>query len=169
MNLKVLLSWAVAIVLALGQPDRFTLDPSRPFVYVKFDHFGSRKPIRQGEESKGLWLRLVNNCRLPIIVTGFDLGTGELGIGLNYEVHAMPGADAPREESARAEGYSFHVGSPVVVAPGKDVMFSIPANHVSQTKYIELEFRFKLASPRSGEHPRGVVAFEWSGLPTEKK
>ncbi len=47
---------------------RFLLDGSRPYAYLQFDHVGVRKPIEAGEGSEGLWLRIVNNCVVPIAV-----------------------------------------------------------------------------------------------------
>ena len=58
-------------------PSQFVIDPAEPYVYIKFDHIGRRKPATEGEGSEGLWLRLVNNCNLPITVFTFDLGTGD--------------------------------------------------------------------------------------------
>jgi hypothetical protein len=46
----------------------FVLDGSNPYVYLKLDHVGPRKPAVDGEPSVGVWIRLVNNCRLPILV-----------------------------------------------------------------------------------------------------
>jgi len=46
----------------------FVLNPSKPYVYLVVDHVGPRKPLRNGEPDKGMWLRLVNNCRLPLVI-----------------------------------------------------------------------------------------------------
>lgn len=49
-------------------PDSFLIDPSKPYVYLEVDHVGTRRPLRKDEPSTGIWLRLKNNCRLPIVV-----------------------------------------------------------------------------------------------------
>lgn len=48
-------------------PD-FVIDPSKPYVYLKVDHVGDRKPFRDGESNIGIWFNLKNNCNLPIVV-----------------------------------------------------------------------------------------------------
>jgi len=60
--------FAVLLVLA-GQasaqkPYAFIVDASKPYVYLAFDHAGRREPAREGESPQGLWLRLINNCRV---------------------------------------------------------------------------------------------------------
>ncbi len=44
----------------------FVLDNSRPYAYVEFDHVGPRKPLYQWEPNVGIWIRIVNNCRIPL-------------------------------------------------------------------------------------------------------
>lgn len=48
----------------------FRLDSRWPFVYLKFDHIGPGRRQADDEPSTRIWLRLVNNCRLPIVVRG---------------------------------------------------------------------------------------------------
>ncbi|HEV3254025.1 MAG TPA: hypothetical protein VG033_06440 [Candidatus Acidoferrales bacterium] len=50
------------------QNDDFLIDQSKPYVYLEVDHIGPRKPLRDGEPSMGIWLRLKNNCRLPVVI-----------------------------------------------------------------------------------------------------
>ena len=64
----------------------FIIDQSKPYVYLKFDHIGPRKPVQNGEGNMGLWLRVVNNCRIPIVFMSFNMPTGEPGVGLMDEV-----------------------------------------------------------------------------------
>jgi len=61
--------------LAQMSPQQFVIDQSKPYVYLRFDHLGNREPAHGGESAKGLWLRLVNNCNLPIKISVFDVGT----------------------------------------------------------------------------------------------
>lgn len=44
----------------------FLVDPTKPYVYLTVDHVGPREPRREGESSTGIWLRLHNNCIVPI-------------------------------------------------------------------------------------------------------
>src|SRR6266852_5851871 len=64
----------------------FLIDPSKHYVYLKFDHVGEREPLSADETSRGLWLRFVNNCRIPVIVAIFDTGTANPGVGVYDEV-----------------------------------------------------------------------------------
>jgi hypothetical protein len=67
------------VACAQSADTSFVLDGSKPYVYLAFDHVGARKPIALEEGSEGLWLRIVNNCKVPIRVNTFrgDLdGTG---------------------------------------------------------------------------------------------
>jgi hypothetical protein len=49
----------------------FLIDPSRPYVYLRVDHIGPRNPDDNREPNIGIYLRLINNCRLAIIVNTF--------------------------------------------------------------------------------------------------
>jgi hypothetical protein len=62
-------------------PD-FLIDPSKDYVYLEFDHLGSRVRIGGDEVSQGLWIRLVNNCRVPVVVAMFNPGTDDPGSGI---------------------------------------------------------------------------------------
>lgn len=48
---KISLFLALVVLGAVGQdrPNDFLLDSSRPYVYLKFDHIGPRKPQQEGE------------------------------------------------------------------------------------------------------------------------
>ena len=156
----------------------FVLNPSRPYVYVQFDHVGPRKPLRGGEGNVGLWLRIVNNCRVPITVPTFGLTTGDPGVGVLDEV--VP--DNPRmsvsaepdvinlseEGSSRGNpskatpvnpknnpprGYSAEVFSLTRVRPGKDLLFSVPLNHVSDNWFMRVGFVLDVNKPSVGTGP----------------
>ena len=166
---RVLLVCLIALSSLLAQPGTFAIEKQKPFVYVKFDHFGSMKVTPQRETSN-LWLRLVNNCRLSIVVLANDLGKGVPGVALNYEVVREGGfQEGQRETIQSPKGNSFHVGSRLTIAPGKDLLFSVPSNHVSEDWHIELDFAFGLPDPRDGVNPRGIVTFGWDRIPTKDR
>lgn len=86
-----LLLMVLSVTSTIGAQDvssDFVLDPSKPYVYIKFDHFAFREPLREGEVPRGLWLRLVNNCRVPIEVLGYGFtdSNDETGVLLQTEV-----------------------------------------------------------------------------------
>lgn len=152
----------------------FVINRSRPFVYLKTDHVGQGEPRSEDEPGLRVWLRLVNNCRVPIIVHTFGVpeGSPRYEQGVMYEVVANPpvfggvqmympspstphqphGVTEPKEQSAPTQtesdetpsGYMFHVGSFQSLAPGEQVLFSVPANHFDSRWHIEIPIEFDL-------------------------
>src|SRR5581483_7712034 len=64
----------------------FVIDQSKPYAYLKFDHIGPRKPTQSGESDLGLWLKVVNNCRIPIVFRGSSSLPGNPGVTLMDKV-----------------------------------------------------------------------------------
>jgi hypothetical protein len=159
-----------------GNANAFVLDSTKPYVYIAFDHAGSRAPIFAGESPEGLWLRFVNNCRLPVVIGTFDPGTGEKGIGVLYDVVAIPSSgsggipslpgDKERAREQAPEGYSSTASaySTMTVAPGKSVLFSIPKNHLARNWFIRVQFTLDVGEAR-GDQPYSYADFRWEQLP----
>jgi hypothetical protein len=152
--------------LAMAASD-FVIDASKPYVYVKFDHKGDRKPAAEDEGTKGLWLHLVNNCRLPINVVVFDLGTGDPGVGVNYSVVPLGGIHGPSVDQREKMPHGFHsdTGTTVDILPGRYLLFSIPSDRVGKHWYIQVRFDFTLPGPMEGYHPYSLVDFMWEDIP----
>jgi hypothetical protein len=70
----------------------FLIDTSKPYVYLELDHVGPRKPLRGDEPNTGIWLRLKNNCRVPIVVVAIKdmLQNPEGALTLGDEVVPNP-------------------------------------------------------------------------------
>src|SRR5882672_1006609 len=83
-----ILAFTLLVPRAFAQQisDRFVIDASKPFAYIKFDHIADRKQPLPDQSAKGLWLRLVNNCRLPIAVRANGPEPGEPGVTIEYNV-----------------------------------------------------------------------------------
>ncbi len=162
----------------------FVIDPSRPYAYLQFDHVGKRQPLSRHEPDRGLWLRLVNNCRLPITVGTFDSETGGVGIAPYDEVvpvdtHALPtpfpsnqDKNPPNNDDANEqipEGYpSGEIVNTTTVEPGTSLLLSLPANHVGPSWYLQI--RFYLKTPHQdyyGSGPYSVVSFGISDVPKQ--
>lgn len=174
---------AVAMLLAHVAPGlaqvsakNFEIDESKPYVYIKFDHFGDRKPVNDWESTKGLWLRLVNNCRLPIGVSVLGLGTGDPGVAVNFEVVPTAGRDAPDAEQRKKIpfGYAADIGTLVTIPPKGDLLFSVPAESVTKQWYIQVRFGIVLPEPKSSNYqpsgnyePYSVVDFNWYIIPEQ--
>jgi hypothetical protein len=152
----------------------FEIDDTKPYVYIKFDHFGDRKPVNDWESTKGLWLRLVNNCRLPISISVMDPGTGDPGAVVNFEVVPNAGLFAPDAEQKKRMpfGYFSDFGTLVTIPPKGDFLFSVPAESVTRQWYIQVRFDFELPKsksknfqPSENYDPYSVVDFDWYNIP----
>jgi hypothetical protein len=168
------------VSVASGQQDTkpFVIDSSKPYVYLKFDRVADRKPLSPEEASRGLWLRLVNNCRIPIIVAVFNPGTGDPGFGVLDEVIPIgpvkglmssgPRAQPHHEEVAKErppEGYSSEVFSTTTIQPGNDLLFSVPLNHVSPSWHLQVKFQLDLPGSQHVSQPHTVLPFYWKDIP----
>lgn len=147
-------------------PPGFLLNTNRPFVYIKFDHIGPGIPWSDDESSTRIWLRLTNNCRVPVrvIANGVPDSSPRDEVGIQYKivpVRPIRGAATMfnSEEGPKAQtgmtgddhrddripiGRSIDFGSLVVIQPGENILFSVPTNHVTRNWYPEIAFDFEL-------------------------
>src|SRR5947209_7194252 len=87
MNIPVCTALLIASTMQAQAPvTSFVIDESKPYVYLQLDHLGPRKPLHQGEPSTGIWLRIVNNCKVPISVPSYGIPTGDAGTGVLDEI-----------------------------------------------------------------------------------
>jgi len=157
----------------------FVIDQSKPYVYLRFDHIGPRKPIQRGEGNTGLWLRVVNNCHIPIVLASFKMPTGEQGVGLMDEVIETEPMlrifSTPEEEKKekrredlhkskhKPEGYSSETAGVVRLQPGTDALFSVPLNHVDDDWYMRVRFALDLDKSSIAVGPFTYLPFyEWN-------
>jgi hypothetical protein len=158
----------------------FLVDPSKHYVYLEFDHTGHREPLPGDEGSQGLWLRLVNNCRIPIVVATFNLGTGDPGLGVFDEVvpvavkpivHFNRPGGAKHVEASHAKvarGYSPpDITSTTTVSSGENLLFSVPLNHVGPSWYLQVRFYLDVPGDPYDSGPYSVVSFNWQDIPQE--
>lgn len=155
-------------LLAQNAPSDFVLDKSKPFAYLEFDHVGPRKPYQAGEGNTGLWLRVVNNCRIPIVLRSIPAAEGEAGVILEDQI--VPNADQESHDRREAskhipEGYYFEFSGVEEVQPGKDILFSVPANHVSANWYMRIRFAFDFDRSAVWTGPFTYLEFHDSDIP----
>ena len=62
-----ILGFVFAVLPECAEPS-ISLDPARPYVEIVFERYGKRIPVFDGESDLGVWLRLRNNCILPVTV-----------------------------------------------------------------------------------------------------
>jgi hypothetical protein len=173
----------------------FVIDASRPYAYVKFDHIG--KGVKRSDEEPDLriWLRLTNNCGLPIMVrtTGVPDGVLEDEEGVMDIIVAIEPPRGPEViGTRRADGtvvgrepfvkakpgelphdYWFEVGSRQAIEPGTDLLFSVPINHVGPRWSFEIPFEFDVVNgkyprdPTVNGFPRMVFPYSMYDLPPD--
>jgi hypothetical protein len=80
----------------------FLFDPSKPYVYLEVDHVGPRKPLRDGEPDTGIWLRLKNNCTLPVVVIASGVPAKSADEALWVEDEVVPNRPSTGTESMGA-------------------------------------------------------------------
>jgi len=178
--------------------EEFLIDVNRPFVYVKFVQTGPGVPRNPQEPTLRIWLRLQNNCRIPVDVRANGVPDGSPGdeVGLNYEVvpervggiQTSSGILDQLETDLNADrqkpkpqadqiplGYMSELYSLVTIDPGTDALFSIPVNHLSKRWHIEIPFTFNLPKgkgprdPKNGGTPVMVVSYSLWDLPPESR
>ena len=78
--------------LVVSERVDFVIDENKPFVYVRFDHVGTGEQRSEDESTSRIWLRIVNNCRFPIVLrtTGVPDESPKEEVGVMYEVAANP-------------------------------------------------------------------------------
>lgn len=145
-------------------PVPFVLDAGKPYVYIVFDHAEPRKPVERGESEQGVWLRLVNNCRVPVTVGAFDPGTDDPGTALIHDVVPLK-LGGPHKSAKVPEGYSSEIYSLATVDPGEDLLFSVPANHLAREWYLRVRFRLEVSPEKVGDQPYSYVDFRWEQMP----
>lgn len=169
-----LLLLLTATTVAQKSTAPFLLDTNKPYVYLTFDHVGERTPVFEGESRQGVWLRFVNNCRIPVTIGSFDPGNHDPGTGVLHEVVTIPkrgsggipaSAETRSEDSGKApEGYTSEVYSRMTVQPGKSVLFSVPLEHLSPNWYLRVRFSLAVSSSKVGDQPYSYADFRWDQL-----
>jgi len=164
----------------------FVLDPSKPYAYLKFDHIGPRGPHQDGEGSTGLWLKVVNNCRIPIVLRASDGIPGEPGVQVEDEIievdpYLQIFTDKDEENFKRNEefrkerlkfkpnGYSYEVSGVVNLKPGKEILVSFPLDHIDDFWYFRIKFALDLDKSSASIGPFTYLSFGKWGLPQGEK
>jgi len=123
------------------QPSDFVIDHSQPYVYLKFDHIGPRRSYAEGEGNTGIWIRFVNNCRIPIVFMGEPAAAGAPGVLIGDEVLPVQRSlqvivDTPQKTETKKQPtkqsagqkpapYVFENYSTETVEPGDELLFTM--------------------------------------------
>jgi hypothetical protein len=151
---------------------KLTLDTTKPFAYIEFDHTGHRVPEADDEPSKGLWLRLVNNSVFPILVRVHNSQTVSDRMIIEDLVTAFQIRRIPKsgfvDYGPMPMGYTSasDVAGTEKIDPGKEFLFSVPTNHVAPAWYLQVPFQFDLPPTKHGAaQPICYAAFTWDDIP----
>lgn len=165
----------------------FVIDHSKPFVYLKFDHIGPRKPHQDGEIKTGLWLKVVNNCRIPIVFRASGGLPGDIEAVLEDEVVEVEpiiqiiGAELEMKESERdwklrkeklkhkPAGYSFEISGFARVQPGEEMTISFPLDHVDEYWYLRVKFALDLNNSSIAVGPFTYLPFDIWDIPKDER
>lgn len=160
---------------AQQNPQNFVLDSSNPYVYLRLDHVGPRKPAVAGEPTVGVWIRLVNNCRIPILVPTVSTDAGVDGITVldhiatysdgvviksskvepaySDEKYNNPPAVKGANPPDGYDKFASNLPSFTRILPGSSLVFSVPINHVvGDGWYMRVRFSFDLPNSKSGPY-----------------
>jgi hypothetical protein len=164
----------------------FVIDPNRGYVYLRFDHIVPGIPRTEDEPKNRIWLQIANNCRVPIVVLENGTPNGSPKDERQVMLEVVPDRpllrritspdEQPSEAALQGEGklpfgYMPEVGSAKNIAPGENILFSIPVNYLSKRWHIEIPYKFVLPpatrwrDPEIGGEARMVMSYSLQDLP----
>jgi hypothetical protein len=112
-------------------------------VHIEFERAGKREPLEASDSASGIWLRLHNNSKLPIVLDMHGVPSEDYGdASLIYDVLSEGRVIIPD---------SCHACSFNSVGPGHSLSFSVPAEHLSLGRSIRIKFNYEGASANSTE------------------
>jgi len=116
-----------------------------------------------------IWLHLVNNCRVPIVVSanGVSDESPKDEVGLRYRIVANPPVfgssgviyrdasgeksgshkadntpDSGEQSAAMPRNNLVDVATSIIIRPGEQILFSMPVNHLGKHWHVEIPFEF---------------------------
>jgi hypothetical protein len=177
--------------------EQFIFNKERAFTYLQFDHIGKGPRRDENEPAYRIWFRLVNNCRVPIVIRTFGVPDGSpVGeVGLFRDVVADPPAsgyvsgstvlesgaspkpaESPATTPPMPDGYDGEVSSAATLQASQSLLFSIPIDHLSGKWHIEIPFRFDVPHKRPlhyeaniGGQPHMAISYWLSDLPPDAR
>jgi hypothetical protein len=180
-----ILLFGASAVSQVLKPSDFVIDSSKPYVYLKFDHIGPRKPHQDGEINTGLWLKVVNNCRIPIAFRSSGGLPGDIEttvedevvekepiltiITSNQEMQEYQKDLKLRKERLKHKpaGYSDETYGFAIVQPGTELLISFPLNHVDEYWYLRVKFTFDLNNYFIAVGPFTYIPFDVWDIPND--
>jgi hypothetical protein len=129
------------------------IDKKQPSVYVTFEKFGKRMPLRDDESGEGVYLRIHNNLRYAIRFCAFGISdeaeqliaySKDTQMGINYDVVQNPVGITQRQPKIDVpSGYPIGgICHYFNLAGGKSLLFAVPKEHLIQGVSIKIEFSY---------------------------
>ena len=132
-------------------------------VLLSFDHVAKPVLSRRDSDPALLWLRLRNKGREPIHVLATAPEGGAEGMELVHEIVEAGNAKPALGWISPPTRYSpVNEATTVEILAGKDLLFSVPLNHVGPSWRLRLNFQ-------SGPQRQGSVAFTWADVPVKER
>jgi hypothetical protein len=146
-----------------SQTQSALIDGTKPGAFMTFEKAGVRKARFQGESDKGIWFRLHNNYRFPIEVTTQTMEEGPPEVAIMYDIVSACEKGKLMVPSA-SHGDVF---TGFYVEPGRDVLFSIPAEDLPKTSQllVRFEIKFETNGRKSAVPPLHYAVFDGWLLP----
>ncbi len=143
------------------------LSQKQAAVFVAFDHVVRPAIPRQNSDSAVLWLRLRNNSRSPIQVLTSAPEAGADGVEVVHEIVEASHAKPEPGWISPPEHYSpVNEATTVEVQPNRDLLFSVPVNHVGPWWRLRITFELSSGSKRQ---PERAVDFTWADVPPKER
>jgi hypothetical protein len=130
------------------------IDKKQPSIYITFEKFGKRTPLRDNESGDGIYLRFHNNLRYSIRFCAFGISdeaeqliaySKDTQMGLNYDVILNPlGIAQQRPKIDVPLGYP--TGSTCFyyeLKGGKTMVFAVPKEHLIEGVSIKIGFSYE--------------------------
>ncbi|GIU83221.1 MAG: hypothetical protein KatS3mg006_2285 [Pyrinomonadaceae bacterium] len=148
------------------------LDPKKPSVFITFERFGERTPLRQDENNEGVWLRIHNNTKWKIYLKAYGADNERNEYQVSYEVRRIPGLEWKRKESELPLGYRIIKNYRIrAIEPGKSIVFSVPKQNLADglAIFVGFSYEWELFGESGGDLSIQHQAPFWStDLPDEK-
>jgi hypothetical protein len=188
----ILLLLATTAVAAQPVAPSFVIDENKPFVYLEFDHIGPWKPFVETEPPLGMWIKVVNNSRVPIGVRRWGDAPNDSSLIVPDEIvlpeptltitsegseietepsSSLPGP-SPKPKPAPPkppDGYSCEVCSLITIDPGKSILIALPRNHVSRDWHLRVSVVLRVSAPRAVLGPWIPLDFWEYNIPAGKR
>ena len=175
---------ALIVVPCLGQKNKSVksnrqigvkIDKKQPSIYITFEKYEKRTPLREDESDNGIYLRIHNNLRYAIRFCAFGISeeaeqliaySKDTQTGINYDVVQNPVGRTQRQPkidvpSGYPTGGICHYYN---LVGGKSLLFAVPKEHLIEGVSLKIEFSYDWEE-ESEDRPTHFVYFNSLDIP----